>query len=931
MKRYWIGFLSTVLLWISCGLNASDDEADDLDLVEEHEIYVPAAGEPEYWKALHLLDQLGEDAVKEGRQLLEQAAELEFTHAQNFLGGCYLEGSYGFKKKERKAVEYFRLAADRGNAYAQVNLGRSYWLGRGVTKNLKKARNWLESSIAEGADYSRPQPPDWLREVWMEQQEESLTLSMEQPPPDIASKMLAHLIVGVIDSGDKDYASAQRHFLQAAEAGPGGRFGLYGAAFNAGLNYAFGNGVERNLDRASELLERSNHLKLQEATSFVHSIDNVPYMDRFLRSDVIALIENYYAQEQVSLQSQIAEALGDEDSEDFDPFEAVKWYRLAADRGRSPWAMLNLAFLYHDGILGEPDFVRAAEWFRRAYVDGNHSLGTCNYAICLYRGIGVPEDREAAKELFQKYADSDIVAYLGSEGYVPRGVLTYSGKLTLLRKWAKDLKDAHAQYLYGMRYYQGWGVEQDLEDAAKWFRRAAKQGHARAQYRLGHAYQYAEGVDRNLDEAQKYYQEAFILGNGEAAFALGYLAGSLERGSPLNLTPDGPHSKIRDNQAIFFYEVALSKNASNAAALNNLGTIAEKRARRAKEEEDPVSYENLRDQMLEYYCQAIEQNSVYAHFNMGNLYHEGEMVEKDLRLAYREFLRAAEGEHQQGRIKVAGMLFDGEGVDQSVDEAMYHYRLIALDEGFAKQDRIEALNRLSDYYLKMADSRSDLEAAEFWILKCAEVGNFSAMTRYGDLLLDLERYEEARDLFDRLKSSTLLSAKVHAYRRLGEIYQKGLGVKIDEEKAQGYFEKSLKWENPKSFYEMGKKAYDAENFAEAREWWEKASRAGDFVADYQLGCLYHSGQGGPQDIDEAYRLFRRAAENDYLPALFGLALAAYQELPGAPTLEEGLEFAKRAEERGHENGAKIYRLIEKKLNRQKKEAPKVGTGLRDTA
>jgi len=46
-------------------------------------------------------------------------------------------------------------------------------------------------------------------------------------------------------------------------------------------------------------------------------------------------------------------------------------------------------------------------------------------------------------------------------------------------------------------YSHGMGVTQDYAEAAKWYRKAADQGHASAQYYLGLMYYQGEGVSKN--------------------------------------------------------------------------------------------------------------------------------------------------------------------------------------------------------------------------------------------------------------------------------------------------------------------------------------------------------------------------------------------------------------------------------------------------
>ena len=49
------------------------------------------------------------------------------------------------------------------------------------------------------------------------------------------------------------------------------------------------------------------------------------------------------------------------------------------------------------------------------------------------------------------------------------------------------------QYELGRRYIEGDGVDQDLDAAIEWFRKAADQGHPAAEANLGHAYSAGQG------------------------------------------------------------------------------------------------------------------------------------------------------------------------------------------------------------------------------------------------------------------------------------------------------------------------------------------------------------------------------------------------------------------------------------------------------
>lgn len=80
--------------------------------------------------------------------------------------------------------------------------------------------------------------------------------------------------------------------------------------------------------------------------------------------------------------------------------------------------------------------------------------------------------------------------------------------------------DQDAQYLMGMAFDKGDGVEVDLEKAARWFSLAAEQGQPFAEYRLGFAYQFGRGVMQSLSSAIAWYRKSAEHHNPEAYFAL---------------------------------------------------------------------------------------------------------------------------------------------------------------------------------------------------------------------------------------------------------------------------------------------------------------------------------------------------------------------------------------------------------------------------
>ena len=93
-------------------------------------------------------------------------------------------------------------------------------------------------------------------------------------------------------------------------------------------------------------------------------------------------------------------------------------------------------------------------------------------------------------------------------------------------KWFKKAAnggDAMAQLNIGLLYSNGQGVKQDTEKAAEWFKKAAEKGLAKAQLCLGLAYDFGEGLDQDHVLAARWYREAADQGDPQAQLNLGTL------------------------------------------------------------------------------------------------------------------------------------------------------------------------------------------------------------------------------------------------------------------------------------------------------------------------------------------------------------------------------------------------------------------------
>jgi localization factor PodJL len=83
--------------------------------------------------------------------------------------------------------------------------------------------------------------------------------------------------------------------------------------------------------------------------------------------------------------------------------------------------------------------------------------------------------------------------------------------------------DPSAAHEIGVRYAEGKGVAQNLDEAAKWYDRAAQAGVIPAVFRLGTLYEKGLSVKKDVDIARRYYMQAAERGNAKAMHNLAVL------------------------------------------------------------------------------------------------------------------------------------------------------------------------------------------------------------------------------------------------------------------------------------------------------------------------------------------------------------------------------------------------------------------------
>jgi len=86
---------------------------------------------------------------------VEKRAEADDAEAIPNLGMYYFSGLYGVRQDDTKAFQLFHQAAQLGYAEAYCGIGFSYYLGRGVEQDEKKANYYWELAAIRGDSIAR--------------------------------------------------------------------------------------------------------------------------------------------------------------------------------------------------------------------------------------------------------------------------------------------------------------------------------------------------------------------------------------------------------------------------------------------------------------------------------------------------------------------------------------------------------------------------------------------------------------------------------------------------------------------------------------------------------------------------------------------------------------------------------------------------------
>lgn len=820
---------------------------------------------------------------EKGFNLIQQAAESEYSFAQNYMGRAYRFGWY-VNANPVRATNWFTKAAEQNMPDAMCNLGDMYSYEDGLTIDYEKAFYWYKK--AAETKHSR-----------------ALT---ELGDMYYAGKGVR-----------QDYQKAMEYYQKACDEG-------YPYAFySLGFMYWKGQGTLPDKEKAQEYLSQAAAMGNESAFQLLNRMDHESEEEK----DIDPFARQAYLEAQ--------QALADKETEKY-----INLLSQSANLGYVQ-ALNDLGDLYFNGELAPKHMGKAYEYFLKASQNGS-GYGSYSCGFILMKGSSdIPRDIEKGLSMFRlaveqnyKAATRDLARYYYSLETEEdnRKALDY-----YLQYIEYNPKDTDTLLHIGLIYESGLGVPLNIDLARRYYERAAEQDETGMAYNfLGGTYMNDEETESNERKAVHYFQKAIELGNTNAMFRISYYLhngkGGLQVDIPREIELLTEASKRGNHQATYRLGLLFEDNESGMAqnlelsvkyfqlaadngilaAINKMGELY------LFGEVIPANLTKA----ISCFTAASEQGYGKASYWLGRLHTDGiGQLEKDTQKAMNYYRKAIEQGYEEAREWMEQLqknlvdetITDIEIPQDKSDEELYKDAKNALEKAqfktayayfsyLTQRNHAESFNELGDmYFYGRGMAINQAKALELY-KKAATLDSVYGFFNVGFLYWNgPEEIQDPEQALQYLKKAVQMGY-TYALSFIGDIYRTGPEELIDYAEAKRYYQKGVDVNEINAIkgmallYLLGQGV--TQNNAMGAFYLKKAADKGNAWAMYHLGRLYYYGEGIPRNPKLALDYLQMAYDANYPDACSLLGLLYERGEGTAPNIE----LANKLYIRGHELG-----------------------------
>jgi TPR repeat protein len=406
----------------------------------------------------------------------------------------------GVKKDEKVAVEWVQKAVDRGSSRAMALMGKYYHDGIGFKRSDTAAKEWYEKAINLGDEAALGYMGDMYIGPGVNQRDSKTAAKWFDEGATAGDTYSMFQLAGLLASDPDlvpDVNRAIKLFDQAAALGYvdaiAGLGELYRYRRISGITRE--ESTETAITKFRKAAEAGSAMGMRDLGEMLTikaegATSDAKDDDKPLMSEAFDWLKRAADAGDLEALTDVGDAYQYGNGPSASASTAITWYRKAANAGNVR-AMRNLGYLFmNNRVL--TDYAEAKKWFEKG-VEQNDGACISGLGEIYDNGFGVESNDGKAFELYRQ------AAKLGDAGGY-RGVASY------MQLAAANAAQAGALPL----------ALDATQQAAAYYNRAAQMGEIRSMEALGRMFELGQGVEKNLDEAMRLFKRARDMGSVSA-------------------------------------------------------------------------------------------------------------------------------------------------------------------------------------------------------------------------------------------------------------------------------------------------------------------------------------------------------------------------------------------------------------------------------
>ena len=284
------------------------------------------------------------------------------------------------------------------------------------------------------------------------------------------------------------------------------------------------------------------------------------------------------------------------------------------------------------------------------------------------------------------------------------------------------------------------------------------------------------------------------------------------------------------------------------------------------------------------FLELAEQGVVKAQYKLGLIYGKGKGVAKDYSKAFKWWNLAAEKGNGKAQTNLGWMYEMGKGVPKDVQKAANWYQL-ASNQGFAKaQEKLNLLLYKTKEFKNLKE-KSSKEIKDLQTINAALNSELNQIKSENAKAIEATNQANAKAEQEQLASIS----DNHSELNTGSVSFRGDALDVASY-SEDTFTEVGDYINDSDRLHEAINSLDKKEFVTAHQLFLDLADKGIAEAQINLGMMFESGQGVPQDFNEAIRWYRLAADQKLIKAQEKLNLLLKKAAEPQINLSLGMMF-----------------------------------------